>query len=297
MDGRSAGVGPAGSAHSPSGQRTSLGLFLKDRRQRVDLVPRPEELVRRPFRRARPTGLRSFEAAMRAGIDPGYYARLEQGRATSPSPEVLDAVASALELSEAETQHLFELATRLRRRPHPSAPDPVPAGALEVVGQLGDAPAYLMDRHWDLVHWNGGMVAVFGDPMGLEPRQRNVVWMMFALDPMRVLIEDWAGHAQRMLSQFRLDAAGVSDDPRFADLVTDLVARSDEFRLWWPRHDVEGRLDLHKRVSPPGSGMTIGFVQSTWALSTSPGLRLVVYAPDGPASAALVHECIAAHAR
>ena len=296
MNGRSARAEVDAFPRALAGSPTPLGVFLKDRRQRADLVPRPEELAARPYRRPRPAGLRSFEIAMRAGIDPGYYARLEQGRATSPSPEVLDAVAFALELTDAESQHLFELANQLRRPHHRPAPEPVPVGALEVVDLLPGAPAYVMDRHWDLLRWNTSIAAIFGDPAGLLPAQRNTVWMMFGIEAMQAVIEDWAGHAQRVLAQFRLDFASQPRDPRFADLAADLAGRSEEFRLWWPRHDVQGRLDLHKRVTPPACGRTIEFVQSTWALSTSPGLRLVVYTPDGPENAELVRECVAASA-
>ncbi|MBI3747944.1 MAG: helix-turn-helix domain-containing protein [Chloroflexi bacterium] len=123
---------------------SSIGAFLADRRLRATLHPAANELAQRPRRRRLPPGLRSVEVALRAGIDPGYYAKLEQGRATAPSPEILDAVARALELTEAETAHLFDLASEIRRARGTGAREPIPAGVLEALDQVPEAPAYVI---------------------------------------------------------------------------------------------------------------------------------------------------------
>jgi transcriptional regulator with XRE-family HTH domain len=273
-----------------------LGSYLVDRRRRSGLGPSAEETARRPFRRKAPPGLRSAEVAVRAGIDPGYYAKLEQGRATSPSPEVLDALARALELNDAEWQHLFDLARRGRATWHPARPTGLPAGARALLDDLRSAPAYVIDPAYDLLGWNSGMCAVFGDPAGLPPACRNVVWMMFAIPAMQDAIEDWAGHAQRLIAQFRLDwGHDRHTDPRFERLRVELAEVSDRFRTWWPRQEVQGRQDLTKRVLPPGSDTWISFIQTTWAHSTSPGVRFVAYAPDGPENLAAAQALIGAY--
>ena len=270
-----------------------LGGFLVDRRKRPGLSPSPGELARRPYRR-KAAGLRSAEVAVRAGIDPGYYAKLEQGRATSPSPDVLDAVARALELNEAEWRHLHDLVRRTRPVPLPTWDEPVlPAGARGLLDDLGASPAYVIDRAYDLLGWNVGMCAVFGDPGQLPPERRNVVWMMFGIPAMQDAIEDWTGHAQRLMAQFRLDWGQERvGDARFERLRAELEATSDEFREWWPRHDVQGRQELTKRVRPPGSETRIGFIQTTWSLSTSPGIRFVAYTPDGADNLVAARACI-----
>jgi transcriptional regulator with XRE-family HTH domain len=238
--------------------------------------------------------LRSAEVAVRAGIDPGYYAKLEQGRATSPSPEVLDAIGRALELNEAESQHLFDLASQLRRARPTLEPEYLPPGAREVLDGLAASPAYIFGRTYDLLAWNDGMCAVFGDPSGLPPEKRNVIWMMFSIPPMREFIDDWEGHAQRLLAQFRFDSGRHRGDARFAEVVAELSATSPEFRDWWPRRDVQGRLELTKQVTPPAYGKPIVFLQTTWAFSTAPNIRLVVYAPNGDENLARSGECIRA---
>jgi transcriptional regulator with XRE-family HTH domain len=275
------------------GSRTGLGSFLVDRRSRPELRPRPSELARRPYRR-KAVGLRSAEVAIRAGIDPGYYAKLEQGRAISPSPDVIDAIAGALELNEAEWRHLYDLVGRSRPVPISDWCEAcLPDGARVLLDELGASPAYVMDRAYDLLGWNTGMCAVFGDPGQLPPERRNVVWMMFAIPAMQEAIEDWTGHAQRLMAQFRLDwGQERAGDGRFERLRAELEAASSEFRDWWPRHEVQGRRELTKHVRPPGSAERIGFIQSTWSLSTSPGVRFVTYSPDGPQDMAAARACI-----
>lgn len=275
------------------GTRSGLGAYLVDRRKRPDLFPSPEEQARRPYRR-KAAGLRSAEVAVRAGIDPGYYAKLEQGRALSPSADVLDAIARALELNEAEWRHLYDLVQRSRPVPISAWRDPcLPDGARELLDDLGASPAYVIDRAYDLLGWNDGMCAVFGDPGQLPPERRNVVWMMFAIPAMQDAIEDWTGHAQRLMAQFRLDwGQERAGDARFERLRSELEAVSPEFADWWPRHEVQGRQALTKRVRPPGARDRIGFIQSTWALSTSPGVRFVTYSPDGPENFAAARQCI-----
>ncbi|MBI3747943.1 MAG: hypothetical protein HY262_03720 [Chloroflexi bacterium] len=111
----------------------------------------------------------------------------------------------------------------------------------------------------------------------------------------RHTLYDWAGHAQRLLAQFRLDWVRFRPDPRFDEVIDATRASSAYFRDWWPRHDVQGRLELTKQVCPTVFGRPITYVQSTWALSTSPGLRLVIYAPDGETNRALNRECLRSH--
>jgi transcriptional regulator with XRE-family HTH domain len=219
--------------------------------------------------------------AARAGIDPGYYAKLEQGRATAPSAEVLEAIGHALQLDETETEHLFDLGHQVCPERGATAVDMLPQGALDLLGQLHEAPALIAGRQWDLLAWNDAMCAVFGDPTGLPAEARNVVWMMFSIPEMQRAIEDWAGHAQRLLSQFRYDWGRHRGDPRFAELIADLNARSPEFRAWWPLHHVQGRQNLQKTVTPSAYGRPITFTQSTWLLSDGQNVKLVIYAPLG----------------
>jgi transcriptional regulator with XRE-family HTH domain len=273
----------------------AFGSFLVDRRRRPALCASAEELARRPYRRKLPSGLRSVEVAARAGIDPGYYAKLEQGRARSPSPEVIHAIGRALELGDAERQHLLDLASLTRGITSPPEVRTLPAGAREVLDALPDAPAMLMDHAYDIVAWNDGVCAVFGDPAQVPVEGRNIMVWMFSDPSLPVTIDDWAGHAQRLLAQFRLDWGRHPGEPRFAQVVAALTETSAEFRAWWPRRDVQGRLEMTKQVTPPAYGKPIVFIQTTWMFSTSPGLRLTVYAPDGREGRERARECTRAY--
>lgn len=278
-----------------SSSQSPLGDFLVERRKRPALRPTPEELARHPHRRRAAAGLRSVEVAARAGIDPGYYAKLEQGRASAPSAEVLEAIGHALELDGVELQHLFDLGHQVRPVRVAAQTETLPVGAAELLAHLREAPAYVTGRQWDLLAWNDAMSAVFGDPAGLPAEARNVVWMMFAIPELQTMIEDWAGHAQRVLAQFRLDWGRYRGDPRFAELVADLSARSPEFRAWWPLHHVQGRQNLQKTVTPAGYGRPITFRQSTWLLSESLNVKLVIYTPDDAEQAEHARACLQAY--
>jgi transcriptional regulator with XRE-family HTH domain len=273
----------------------ALGSFLVDRRRRSGLSATADELTRRPYRRKSPAGLRSVEVAARAGIDPGYYAKLEQGRARSPSPEVIQAIGRALELSEAERQHLVDLVSLMRGIISEPDKRTLPAGTRELLDALPDAPAMLMDHAYDILAWNDGICAVFGDPAQVPVENRNIMWWMFSDPSLPSTIEDWAGHAQRLLAQFRLDWGRHPAEPRFEQVIRSLTQTSPEFRLWWPRRDVQGRLEMTKQVCPPAYGKPITFIQTTWMFSTSPGLRLTVYAPDGQENVERARECIRAY--
>ncbi len=215
---------------------------------------------------------------MRAGVDHGYYARLEQGRAHNPSSEVLSSISRALNLTDAETDYLFQLAGRARPPRSRPFPAEVPSSVRGILDSLVTSPAYLMDRYWDLVGWNAALAAVFGDP-GLHPSERrNVLLLMLLAADQRQSIEDWEGNAIRMLRQFARDAA-TEPGGRFAAVIDELTANSPEFRQWWPRYDVVLRAQATGAVTPAGLDRPIQLDQTTWQLASAPSLRLVIYRP------------------
>src|ERR1700759_1543974 len=144
--------------HSVS-RESLLGTYLRKRRAKLD----PAALGFPPGRR-RPPGLRREEVAQRANISPTWYTWLEQGRGGAPSAEVLDRIARALALSDAEREHVYLLALG-----HPPEVRRAPGSVAEVTPQLQrvleaiESPALLATAIWDIVGWNAAARAVFGD--------------------------------------------------------------------------------------------------------------------------------------
>ncbi|MCZ9343565.1 helix-turn-helix transcriptional regulator, partial [Streptomyces sp. TRM76130] len=154
-----------------------LGDFLRARRGRL----RPQDVGLEPGGRRKVSGLRREELALLAGLSTDYYQRMEQGREVRPSDDVLDALAGALGLDDAERRHLFGLA-RAARRPVPArrdhGPERVPEGARRLLRVL-DTPAVVLGLHLDLLAWNHLARTLLGSP-GDRPRDRlNMLLLMF----------------------------------------------------------------------------------------------------------------------
>ncbi|MEU9173406.1 helix-turn-helix transcriptional regulator [Streptomyces sp. NPDC048420] len=219
----------------------ALGEFLKARRGRVP----PSHADLPAHGRRRVAGLRREELARLAGISEPYLTRLEQGVDRHPSPQVLGALARALELDADTSAHLFALAA-------PAGPDRTaePEVASEV-HQLLDAwtgtPAYVRNRRFDVLAANKWARALA--PM-YEPGH-NLARDVF-LDPgTRRLFPDWPEIAAQTAAALRAEAD--PRDPRTARLVAELLADGD-FRALWERYDARPSRDELKRFTHPVVG-------------------------------------------
>ena len=237
-------------------QRNRLGAYLKARRGLVtpEQVGLPAGGVRRV------PGLRREEVAMLAGISVDYYLRLERGRDTHPSPQVLDALARVLRLDETERDYLFELAeprprTRRRRR----RPERVPERLHHLLASVG-VPAFVEGPTFDVLAANELATALSPRLRPGENRLRSLL-----LDPEEQAFQkDWATSAATIIAAFREQAGAHPDDPRFVELVGELSMASGRFRELWARHDVRkleggtttvlhpvvGELHLHRDKLP-----------------------------------------------
>lgn len=174
-------------------------------------------------------GLRRSELAARAGISADYVTQLEQGRARTPSEQVLLALVRALELSESERDHLFQLAGR--RPPDPATR--LPASVLEIIPRL-HVPAALCNSAWDLITWNNSWGTIVGDVKGFPVDERNIVLRHFRGQPTR-----FKRNRQQeeffevgMVADLRR-SLGVSNDARLHAVVEMLLAESEKFRTIW----------------------------------------------------------------
>jgi transcriptional regulator with XRE-family HTH domain len=261
-------------------RRAELGEFLRSRRARL----RPEDVGIPDYGRRRVPGLRREELAQLAGVSADYYVRLEQGRDIQPSEAVLDAIARALRLDDAERQHLHRLV-----RPRPRTARRLPAqrvrpGVRRLLDQMERIPAFVLGRRMDVLAWNRMAAALVADFDALPPHRRNMLGHVF-LDPSaRELYPDWDVVAEETVAYLRLATGIDPDDAELAALVGELTLNSDVFARLWTRHDVREKTHGSKRFEHPLAGpLTLEY--ETLALP-DPGQVLVTYtAEPGSASA------------
>jgi len=234
-------------------QRGELREFLRSRRARLRLedVGLPSYGGQR-----RVQGLRREEVAQLAGVSVDYYVRLEQGRNHQVSESVLDAVARALQLSEAEHTHLRNLAKPVRGRRGTALPRPqrVRAGTARLVETMEHGPAYVLGRNMEILAWNRLASVVFGDFGALPPDGRNMARIVF-LDPRaRETFLEWGEAARSTVAFLRLAAGRNPEDQYLAALVGELTMKSDEFRRLWAEHPVADKTYGAKRLHHPAVG-------------------------------------------
>ena len=260
-------------------QESLIGEYLRARRE---LVPAQDIGISDPGGRRRVPGLRREEVAMLAGVSSDYYVRLEQGRDQHPSPQVLDALARALQLDGDATAYLHRLATPpARQRRRTSRPEKVPAGILQLIASWTQTPAYVHSRYMDVLAANPLAAVLF--PWYL--RGENLVRAAF-LDP-RVgdMYGDWAWVTESTAGELRALVGPDVDDPRLNELVGELSVRSERFRRLWARHDVRLKRSGTTRIEHP----LVGPLELSYEKFPIPGTSRqtlgVYHAAPGSASA------------
>jgi hypothetical protein len=242
---------------------TGLGEFLRLCRARVkpqDLALPAEDGV---VARRRVRGLRRAELARLAGVSVDYYKRLEQGRSKSASLEVLDSLAAALNLDDAEREYLFELARRWpRRQARVSHPQRVHAATVQLLNLLDQAgsPAFVVGPGLDVLANNRLAAALITDFQAVPAENRNMARFVF-LDPRgRDCYPDWDAIATDIVATLRFGVGRHSDDQQLIELIDELSVNSGEFRRMWSSHQVQRLTTGTKRYRHPVVGeLTVGF--------------------------------------
>ncbi|RCK69404.1 XRE family transcriptional regulator [Desertihabitans brevis] len=253
-----------------------LGAFLRSRREQT----RPEDLGLEPGPRRRVEGLRREEVAALAGLSTDYYQRLEQGRNVRPSDAVLDSIADALDLDEVERRHLMTVA-RAARRPSPPrrrARERVPDNARLLIASLG-LPAFAVNRHLDVLAWNGLAAELLGDPLPLAPSHRNVLITLFRDEESRLRCAGWETMALDYIGMLRAAVALDPDHPRAVAIIGELSIQSAEFRRMWAKHDVRESVHGAKTIRHPRIG-EIDVEWDAYPLPGTPGMHLIVFTPQ-----------------
>ncbi|MFF3371968.1 helix-turn-helix transcriptional regulator [Streptomyces sp. NPDC002680] len=255
---------------------TELGRFLRARRTEVS----PEEAGIKvgPGLRRTP-GLRREELATLAGVSIDYYARLERGRETHPSPAVLDALAQALRLGETEHKHLHDLGLRAARRPSPSQGPPsrsVDPGVELLLERLRPFPARVLSRTMDLLAANPGGLRTLTGIERWPVEQRNIARYVFLHPTARELFPDWEVMTRGCVARLRALAGTDPDAPDLAELVDELLLKSPEFTRLWECYDVRAFAQGSKTLRHPEIG-TVTLRYQSLLIEGSPGHRLVTY--------------------
>ncbi|MEA1676521.1 helix-turn-helix transcriptional regulator [Nitrospirillum sp. BR 11163] len=259
-------------ADSPGDNK--LGDYLRDRRTKLD----PAALGF-PAERRRTAGLRREEVAQRANISPTWYTWLEQGRGGAPSADVLDRIARALMLTEAEREHLFLLGlgrppeVRYRRN------DSVTPRLQRVLNALDPSPALIRTATWDVVAWNRAATVMLTDYGALPPERRNILRILF-LDPRaRAVQYDWESVARFVLGAFRIDAARAGAAAEVEPLVEELCRLSPEFATLWRENGVvSAPHEAVKHIRHPVIG-PLAFEYTAFAVDGRTDLTMTVYNP------------------
>ncbi|MEU0037717.1 helix-turn-helix transcriptional regulator [Streptomyces sp. NPDC006333] len=268
-------------------RRRDLREFLMSRRARVS--PTQAGLPDGGARRRTP-GLRREEVAVLAGVGASWYQWLEQGRDISVSPQVLDAVARVLRLSNAERRHLYVLAGL-----NPPAPEVAPddrdmcEGLRRLIDTWMPYPAHIMDLYYNCVLYNdaAGMV------LGMRPENvQNCVVDFFTDTLYRGRSRTWERNARTVVAQFRASCAAAPDDEGFQELLARLKAASPEFTELWERRDIEDAGQIRKELDHPLVGLLA--VESTaMKVPARPDLTIVLHTPLPEANTAAKLEWLA----
>jgi transcriptional regulator with XRE-family HTH domain len=257
--------------------REEIREFLISRRARVE--PERVGLPRGVDRRV--PGLRRGEVAALAGVSVEYYARLERGAIGGASDAVLDGLAQALLMDDAEREHLYRLAERSRGADTPRSSKSTkvwrPSPSIQwFLDSMESAATLIGNGRTDLLAWNDLGKALMDELIATATTSPPNFARFIFLEPVsRQFYRDWDTAASVNVAQLRTEAGRVPHDKQLHDLVGELSTRSDHFRRLWARHDVwqhdsgtkrfhhhvVGDLELHYNgldvVGQPGVQVTV----------------------------------------
>ncbi|WP_243074324.1 helix-turn-helix transcriptional regulator [Microbacterium sp. SS28] len=267
--------------------RSEVREFLASRRDRI--TPDRAGLPAYGGNRRVP-GLRREEVALLAGVSVDYYTRLERGDLGGASDAVLDALARALQLDDAETAHLHDLAQTANASPAAKKPrrraEAVRPSIQRLLDAITEAPAVIRSNYFDYVTANTLGRALYS-PIFADPAPNSARFAF--LDPRaREFYPDWEKNTQELVATMRGEAGRNPYDKRLTDLVGELSTRSERFRTLWAAHNVRYHRTGVKRIHHPVVG-DLELTYEAFELPADPGLMLSTYTaePGSPSADAL----------
>lgn len=229
-------------------------------------------------------GLRRSEVAILAGLSVEYYTRLERGAISGASGQVLESIARALRLDDAERAHLFDLAQAAGPAARPprrrSSKSYVPHQSLQwALDAVTAGPAFVRNGRMDLLAGNPLMRAFYKDCYDMPGQPPNIARFTFLDERARRFYPDWDAFAQVTVSILRTEAGRDPRNKELHDLVGELGTRSEEFRKLWGEHNVRHHGTGFKTFNHPIVGeMTLAF--EGLEMAAEPGLTLTIYTAE-----------------
>jgi transcriptional regulator with XRE-family HTH domain len=257
--------------------RSEIRDFLATRRAKLT----PDQVGLPTAGRRRVPGLRREEVAVLAGVSTDWYIRLEKGHIDGVSDDVLDAVARALQLTDAEREHLFNLARAAKplRTPRHRTKTPIPPSVQRVLDSMVGTAAFVRNGRLDILASNALGRALYAPVLDQPAHRANIARFDF-LDPRAPdYYPDYDGALATAVALLRTEAGR---DPRDADLtglVGELATRSEAFRARWGAHDVR----LHRGGVKTFNHPIVGFMELSYdsmGLAAAPGLILTAYTAE-----------------
>ncbi|GAA3401647.1 transcriptional regulator [Pseudarthrobacter polychromogenes] len=235
-------------------------------------------------------GLRRSEVAILAGLSVEYYTRLERGAISGASGQVLESIARALRLDDAERAHLFNLASAASPAARPprrrTSKSYVPHQSLQwALDAITAGPAFVRNGRMDLLAVNPLARAFYKDCYDMPGQSPNIARFTFLDERAQQFYPDWDAFAEVTVSILRTEAGRDPHNKELHDLIGELGTRSDEFRRRWGAHNVRHHGTGFKTFNHPVVGeMTLAF--EGLEMAAEPGLTLTIYtAEPGSASA------------
>ena len=260
--------------------RTEVRQFLSTRRAKLT----PDQAgVPLYGQRRRVPGLRREEVAQLAGLSTDYYTRLEKGNLGGASDSVLEAIARALHLDDAEREHLFDLARAARAsarepRRRPQARELRPS-LQHLLDSMTGAVAFVRNGRLDVLALNPLGRAFYSPVLGDKAGTANLARYCFLDASAEEFYPDWEEAADTTVAILRTEAGRDPYNRSLTALVGELATRSDAFRTRWARHDVRLHHTGVKRFRHPVVGdQTVGF--NATELAADPGLTLTAYTAE-----------------
>ena len=252
--------------------------FLTSRRARI----KPDQVGLQTFGPRRVPGLRREEVATLAGVSVDYYNRMERGNLGGASESVLDALADALRLDDAERAHLYDLArasqpsARPRRR---TAKRKVRPSVQWMLDSMTGSAAIAENGRLDALATNQLGRAFYSHLFDGSDPPVNFARFVF-LDPRATeFYADWDRAARETSALLRSEAGRDPLDRELSDLVGELSTRSEEFRGYWATHDVRLHYKGEKRFNHPVVG-ELELSYNRIDLPADPGLMIVAYTAE-----------------
>lgn len=262
--------------------RSEVREFLRTRRARIT----PSEAGIRTGGHRRVPGLRREEVALLAGVSIDYYARMERGNLTGVSAEVLDALARALRLDEAETDHLHDLARAATpasssRRRHTRAADQTVRPSLQrFLDAVTGTPTWVRNQRMDFIAANQLGRALLAPMLNDPASDGNNARFVFLSPAAQNFYPDWDTGADDIVATLRTYAGQNPRDKGLTDLIGELVTRSDAFQRRWSAHNVRYHRTGVKRIHHPDVG-DLEFAYEAMELPDSPRWTMFAYtAPE-----------------